>query len=1018
MPARLVLGVMLLCGLLWAQSSHPQLGLEENKPQKVAYTSATIVTEPGKTLTKATLLVNEGRIEAVGTDVKIPVDARVVDVEGRFIYPGFVEPYARYGVPELKKGERKPGPEPTIEQKGRIYWNEAVRSQRNAADEFLADKKEAEQWRKAGFTTIQTNGLDGIFQGVGAVVSSNEEAPNRLILNPASAQFLSFSKGSATQDYPGSLMGSIALIRQALNDAQWYGKAWNAFSKNPAQARPEQNVSLSALLPVVEKKQPVIFEVNNHLDLLRAAAIAEEFGLRFIYKSGGDSYKDLGNIGRLNSTLIVPLNFPDKPDVADADRAADVSLEELKEWDAAPENPARLAGANVRFAFTSHDLKNKDDYLKNIRLAVKRGLDETTALDAMTRIPANIAGVDKQAGSLKPGMLASFVICDGNLFEDDTQIESLVVEGAHFEISEAPETDARGVYDVAIDQSGRMFKMDISGKLKSPKASFMADSVKLESSNFSISGSKVTFNISADTLGFTGVTRFTGRLTEGEAAGSGLNADGSVFAWTAKRVKPFEEKEEKKETDEQQPALFPTVYPDMAYGRKGLPDQPQVVAVTNATIWTAGEQGTLQNADMIVKNGKISAVGKGLSIPDNALVIDGSGLHVTPGIIDEHSHIAISRGVNEGSQAVTSEVRIGDVVDPTSIHIYRQLAGGVTTSQLLHGSANPIGGQAQVIKLRWGADAEGLKFKEAPPTIKFALGENVKQSNWGDYYTSRYPQTRMGVREIMYDTFRRARAYEQEWKGYNALSSSKKESTVPPRRDLELEAIVEILNSERFIHCHSYVQSEILMLMRLAEEFGFTVGTFTHILEGYKVASEMAEHGAMASTFSDWWAYKFEVYEAIPYNTALMHRAGVVTSVNSDDAEMARRLNQESAKAIKYGDVTEEDALKFCTINAAKQLKVEQYVGSLEAGKHADFVLWNDNPLSVYAKVQQTWIDGRRYFDIAEDQALRAEITLQRNALIQKALDADGPAAKAGKKKASGSDYDCLDVHDYVGGLQ
>jgi imidazolonepropionase-like amidohydrolase len=358
-------------------------------------------------------------------------------------------------------------------------------------------------------------------------------------------------------------------------------------------------------------------------------------------------------------------------------------------------------------------------------------------------------------------------------------------------------------------------------------------------------------------------------------------------------------------------------------------------------------------------------------------------------------------------------------VNPDNIHIYRQLSGGVTTSQLLHGSANPIGGQAQVIKLKWGEDAEGLKYKNAPPTIKFALGENVKQSNWGDKYTKRYPQTRMGVRELIWDEFKRAREYETLQKAYDELSSSKQKSTIPPRKDLELDALVEILNSKRFIHCHSYVQSEILMLMRLAEEYGFRIATFTHILEGYKVAREMAEHGAMASAFADWWDYKFEVYEAIPYNTALMVKAGIVTSVNSDDAEMARRLNQEAAKTIKYGGLSREEAIKLVTINPARQLKIDKFTGSLEVGKEADFVIWNDDPLSIYASAQQTWIEGRKYFDVQEDQILRSQLKEQRATLIQKALQGKKPDAandtnvEAAQDK---DDYNCEDIDIYLGG--
>jgi N-acetylglucosamine-6-phosphate deacetylase len=389
----------------------------------------------------------------------------------------------------------------------------------------------------------------------------------------------------------------------------------------------------------------------------------------------------------------------------------------------------------------------------------------------------------------------------------------------------------------------------------------------------------------------------------------------------------------------------------------------------------------LENADLLIHNGIIESVGQNLPRPANAVVIDGTGLHVSPGIIDCHSHMATDGGVNESAQAVTAEVRIGDFIDPNDITIYRQLAGGVTTSNILHGSANPIGGQNQVIKLRWGALDEELKMREAPAGIKFALGENVKQSNWGEGYNTRYPQSRMGVEQIMRDRFEAAKLYRQRWQDWSASPKG-----LPPRRDLELEAIAEILEGKRWIHCHSYRQDEILTMLHTLDDYNVTIGSLQHILEGYKVADAMAAHGAMGSSFSDWWAYKFEVLDAIPYNGAIMHQAGVVVSFNSDDDELARHLNHEAAKAIKYGGVEPAEALKFVTLNPAKQLRIERWVGSLEAGKHADFVIWNRSPLSTLSACQQTWIDGRKYFDRAQDLRQREQDATLHRQLIQSVL--------------------------------
>ena len=395
----------------------------------------------------------------------------------------------------------------------------------------------------------------------------------------------------------------------------------------------------------------------------------------------------------------------------------------------------------------------------------------------------------------------------------------------------------------------------------------------------------------------------------------------------------------------------------------------------------------LQNADVLIKNGKIAAVGKNLS-DAGARVIDGTGKHISPGIIDEHSHIAAS-SINEGGQSVSAEVRIADNLNPDDINIYRQLSGGVTSSHILHGSANVIGGQTQLIKLRWGANDDDLKFKGWPGQIKFALGENVKRST-ATQGNPRYPDTRMGVEQVLVDAFTRAKDYKKEWQTYNdakeKLIKEKKPATGlnPPRRDLELDALVEILDKKRFITCHSYVQSEINSAMEVANQMGYTINTFTHILDGYKVADKMKAHGANVSTFSDWWAYKVEVEDAIPYNAAIMHKVGLNVAINSDDAEMARRLNQEAGKIVKYGGVTEEEALKMVTLNPAKMLRVDDKVGSLKAGKDADLVLWTDNPLSIYAKTLYTIVDGTIYFDREKDEQMQKQLDIERSRLVKK----------------------------------
>jgi imidazolonepropionase-like amidohydrolase len=427
--------------------------------------------------------------------------------------------------------------------------------------------------------------------------------------------------------------------------------------------------------------------------------------------------------------------------------------------------------------------------------------------------------------------------------------------------------------------------------------------------------------------------------------------------------------------------LGKVTFPFEPYGwEEGAAPKQETILIKNATVWTNEKEGVLQGADVLIRGGKIASVGKGLS-DAGARVIDGTGKHVTAGIIDEHSHIAAA-SINEGGQSVTSEVRIADNIAPDDVNIYRQLSGGVTSSHILHGSANVIGGQTQMIKLRWGANAEDLKFQNWPGQIKFALGENVKRSPAQAGQNNRYPDTRMGVEQVLVDAFSRAKDYKRGWAEYDANKSKK--GAVAPRRDLELDALVEILDNKRFITCHSYVQSEINGAMEVANRMGYKYNTFTHILEGYKVADKMKAHGANASTFSDWWAYKMEVQDAIPYNAAIMHKVGLNVAINSDDAEMARRLNQEAAKIVKYGGVSEEDALKMVTLNPAKMLHVDQYVGSLKAGKDGDVVVWSDNPLSIYAKSLYTIVDGIVYFDRAKDEQLQKQLDAERLRLVKK----------------------------------
>ena len=435
---------------------------------------------------------------------------------------------------------------------------------------------------------------------------------------------------------------------------------------------------------------------------------------------------------------------------------------------------------------------------------------------------------------------------------------------------------------------------------------------------------------------------------------------------------------------------------------------PRDLIVRDATIWTSADAGVLDDADLLVRDGRIVAVGVDLDAPNGAHEIDGRGKHVTAGLIDAHSHIAVIGGVNEGTNSCTAEVRIADVLNSEDDRIYQQLAGGLTSSHIMHGSANAIGGQCQAIKLRWGAKPDELPLEGARPTIKFALGENPKRSNWTPPpgVDRRYPATRMGVEDVIRERFAAAVEYARTKTEWDRADGPY------PRTDLQLEALAEILADERDIHCHSYRQDEILALMRLMEAFDGRVAVFQHVLEGYKVADEMAAHGAAGSAFADWWAYKFEVYDGIPGAPAIMDERGVLTTVNSDSPDLARRMNTEAAKSVRYGGMDEQRALNLVTINAARQLGADARVGSLETGKDADFVVWNEHPLSTRAVAEQTWVDGKLYWDRERDAERVAAIVSERGALIARASAAKGKGDKGDGKSESASAYKMpLELH-------
>lgn len=974
----LLITILFYSTSLFAQETFPVNGVHDKNDKVIAFTNATIVTDPNTKISNGTLVIKNNKIIAVGQSVSISKGAVSYDLKGKYIYPSFIDMFTSYGVSSKLNTTQSHKPQYERSKNGVGGWNDAFHPELNTIAQFKPDAKKAKEYKELGFGVVVTHIPDGIARGAGSVVNLNEGRTNNIVLKKEGAAFYSFEKGSSKQKYPSSLMGAIALIRQNWYDATWY---YNQEEKT------YEDESLEALSK--QAQMPMIFEVKGYQSVLRAVKIGKEFGHQYIIKGSGDEYKRLDLILQSGAPMVLPLEFPKAFDVEDPFDAMYVSTSAMKHWELAPSNPARLANAGATIAFTLDGLKKKKDLMKQIRKAMQYGLSETQALAALTSVPAQLLKLDQEIGSISTGKRANFLITSGPIFDKKTILHENWIDGKVHVISSKDFPPLIGKYNLNID--GNLFELTVEKKEGKSKAKVTRDGKSYDVA-LTQEGGLVTIVATKDLSPFkapfrlSGKINFAGKIWDGKAQ----DIDGKWYDWSAVRQ---EQKSSNSTNKEDAIVLGEVLYPNNGYGRKEIPIS-QNYFIDNIAIWTCDSAGRF-TGDVIVKHGKIAAVGRQLENEENFEVINGKGKHLTPGIVDEHSHIAIDRGVNEGTQSSSAEVRIGDVIDANDINVYRQLAGGVTTAQLLHGSANPIGGQSALVKLKWGYDAEAMKIAGAPGFIKFALGENVKQSNWGDQEKIRFPQTRMGVEQVYYDAFIRAKEYKSAWSAFETEESkfkipffSKASEVIMPRKDLEMEALVEILDKKRFITCHSYVQSEINMLMHVGDSMGFQVNTFTHILEGYKVADKMKAHGAAGSTFSDWWAYKFEVNDAIPYNAAVLNRMGIMTSINSDDAEMGRRLNHEAAKTMKYGGVSAEDALKMITINPAKTLHLDDRIGSVSVGKDADLVIWNVHPLSVYAKPELTMIEGTVFYAADKDQELKAANKTERARLLKKMLAA------------------------------
>ncbi len=942
---------MLVCMMWigWTWTGEAAIGQAVQEFEVPVAVRGVSIHRPGaETIENGTILMSKGRIIAIGTDIPLPPHVEIVDAEGLHAYPGFVAALTHLGIADEKrsKEERRlsedadPDPTQRAFAFSRAAHRRGVRPEFRTADHYAPKAGDLKAYRKQGFASAVVAPRHGIFAGQSCVVSLSDDPRRRVILSEVVGQHASFSAGEPG-DYPRTLLGVFALFRQVLLDTQWWTEQRDYFMRHPNAKRPAVDRSLESLESLVAGDARLIFEANTENEIHRALNLAEEFNLPITISGAKEAFKVVDRLKAGSVSLIVSLKFPEEPELgAGNSRSRRKPLvDDPHESQTESEAGEVEAPDEQRTSATDDDGDDEKRIYEPLKLRRERRRLWEEKVENVIRLH-------------EAGLTFSFSMRD---FDSPAEFG----KGLHKVIERGLPVDAALA---ALTQTPADF-LGLSGRVGDLDVGFLANVV---------------------------VT--TAPLEDGDVAVRYVFTEGDKHEFEVKKqgksknkVGQQDDEGSADEPDDGGPRWACEIEADRA---KPIETGGNII-LRNATVLTVTGPD-LPDADVLIRGGKIASVGSNVTAPAGTTEFDATGLYVTPGLVDCHSHLGID-AVNESPLAVSAEVRIADVINPGSVAIYRAAAGGTTTHHSMHGSANPIGGENVVFKLKYDQPVSDLLVPDAPRTIKWALGENVKQSNWANSHGKRFPNGRMGVESAIRDALVAARAYGEEWERYNRLAA-RGDDVLRPRRDLRLEALWKTLQGEIWVHTHCYRSDEMTRLMHIAEDFGIRIGVLQHVLEGYRIGPEIARHGASASTFSNFWAYKIEAFDAIPHNAAVMTDHGINVSVNSDSPNTIRYLNLEAAKSIKWGNMRPREALKLVTINPAIQLGVDHRVGSIEVGKDGDVAVFNGHPLNTYSRNVMTVIDGDVYFqaDDMRPNPLAREIAWNKRpemSLVDKSAD-------------------------------